>query len=135
MPGAEVAPDLIDQVTLVMVDVPAYLADQMEMVIGMAQLPACPFVGTQARLPDQVQVGEQGESAVDRRRIDARIGLVHLPYDLLHCQMAPTSIEYLPDPEPGLGEAITSIPEEFGKFSLYCHSEILLVANDSQQGL
>lgn len=116
VPGAEMAADPVDQVSFVMVDFAADFAYEVEMVVRMPQFPPCTFIRTQARLPHQVQISEQCEGAVHRGGIDGRIGLVHLPHDFLDGQVAPSAIQDFPDPEPGLGEAVAPIPEQFSQF-------------------
>lgn len=114
VPGIEVSADLFDQVSLVVIHLPTNLAYEVEVVVRMAQLPPCPFIRTQTRLADQIQVGKQGKSAIDGRGVDRRVGLVHLPHDLFDRQMASGSIQHLPDSKPGLRETIAPVPEQFG---------------------
>lgn len=135
MARIQMAADLFDQISLMMVDLAAHPADKVEVVVGMPQFPAGAFIGAETRLPNQIQISEKGEGSVNRGGVDGRVGFVHLPDDLLHGEVATGAIQDFPDPEPGFGETISPIAEQFGQFSLNGHTLILLVANDSQQRL
>lgn len=135
VPGIEMAADLFDQVSLVVVDLTANLAHEMEVIVRMAKFPPGPFIRAQTRLANQIQVGEQGKSAIDRGGVDGRVRLVHLSNDLLDGQVTSGAVQYLPDTKAGLREAVAPVAEQSGQFSFKGHIGILLVANDSQQGL
>ena len=101
VPGIEMAADLFDQVSLVVVDLTANLAYEMEVIVRMAQFPPGPFIWAQTRFANQIQVGEQGKSAIDRGGVDGRVRLVHLSNDLLDGQVTSGAVQYLPDTKPG----------------------------------
>ena len=117
----EMAADPLDKVTLMMVDLAADPTDQMEVVVWVAQFPSRPFVGPQARLPDQIEISEQGEAAVNRRGIDGRVGFVHLTDDLLNGEMPTSAVQHFPHPETGLGESIAPIAEQFCQLPFCFH--------------
>jgi hypothetical protein len=62
----EVVSDLANQIPFMMIDFPTRPAHQMEVVIGMSQLPSGPLVSPQLRLADQTEIGKQGKGSINR---------------------------------------------------------------------
>lgn len=60
MTARQMVPDLVNHVTLVVVHLATRPANEVEVVIGMGQLPSRPFVGAQLRFPHKVEIREQG---------------------------------------------------------------------------
>ena len=108
---AEMAADALDKVSLVMINLPADPAHQMEVVVRVTQLPPRALVGPEARLSNQVEISEQGKAAIDRGSVDRRISLMHLSDNLLNGEMPTGAVEDFPNPETGLGESVPPIAE------------------------
>lgn len=79
---AEMRANLVDQLSDVMVDTAALSAHQVELIVGMGDLPPCRIVDAQMRLPYQVDILEQGQRSIDRGDVHGWIGLVHSEGDL-----------------------------------------------------
>lgn len=89
---------------------PATLAtDDVEMVIAVRQLPATGRRGTEARLADQTEFGEEGKGPVDRCQIDGLVDGVHRSGQLIDCYVTIGRRQCLPDPSSRARDAI-SVP-------------------------
>ncbi len=96
VPAEEVGADLLDEIALVVGDLPAVAADEVEGVVGVGELPAAAVVA-EADLLDEVEVVEQREGPVDAREVDVGDPLGHPVVDLLGGEVAVGLAQHVPD--------------------------------------
>lgn len=51
-------PDLVDQISFVMLDLATRPAHEVEVIVGVGKFPSCSFIRPQPRLPYQLEIGE-----------------------------------------------------------------------------
>ncbi len=109
---AEMGPDVVDQVSGVVLDLATGVTDEVELVVGMGLLPAGAAIGAELRFPDEVQLTEERQRPIDGGQIDRRVPGVDPGGDLLGREMAVYRREGVPDQSPGHGGTMTVLAQK-----------------------
>jgi hypothetical protein len=62
---AEMGPDLVDQLTDMVVHVTTHPANHVEVIVWVGDLPTAGFVDAELGLPGEIELGEQRQGPVD----------------------------------------------------------------------
>jgi hypothetical protein len=111
VPAPEVIDNASDEIASMVIDAAAHVTHQVEVLVRVGDLPPGDVLVTQPRLPDEVELREQGQRSVDRRQVDARLAFGDASSELLDGQMALRIVQRTPDRLPGSGDAIPLDPQ------------------------
>lgn len=141
----QVRSDLFDHVAGVVIHRSAAFAHQVELFVGVDDLPTSRFVDAQLRPTSKVELLEECERTVDRRPVDGGVIVVDSGCDLLGGEMTICTVKDRPDQPAGAGEPITLVVEGQADLGVRLHLPMVesaagrcdpkLVANRSQIGV
>ena len=132
--GGQMGSDLVDEGALVMIDLPAGPAYEMELLVGVGHLPTGRTLARQLRLTHHVEVGKQRQRAIYRGQIYRRIPGVDTSCYLVCSEMGVGLAEYLPYQQTRPGDAVAPTAQDGAELGLDVHGMMLtrLAANHSQ---
>lgn len=105
---------LFDQRADMMIDGAARSAHEVEMLVGMGELPSGGVSGSEVGLANDLEIGEQRQGPVHRGEIHRRIPLVHPGGDLLGRQMVARRPKRLPHEHTRPGDPVTAFAQDGG---------------------
>lgn len=126
----EMGAHLLHHAAAVMLDPSAVGASEMELVVGVGQLP---MRGrrAQAGLPDQTEIAQQPERPIDGGEVDPGVFSLHQLDDLLGGEMVVGVANHLPHRPPRIGHTVTGAAQAVIELEgLHVHFQ--LIANRSQ---
>ncbi len=107
MTGGQVVADTGDEIADVMLDGPAVLAHDVEVLVGMRDFPA-PRVVAEPGLAHETEVREQGQGAVDGGEVDSRLPSADASREFIDGQVPVRPAKLLPNRAPWAGDALPS---------------------------
>lgn len=108
----EMQADLTDQLPGVVPYRSAGTADEVELVVGMSDLPSCRLIDAETGTTHQIELFEDGEGTVDRGAIDGGVGVVHPVSDFIGREVPVCGAQHRPDEPARAGEAIAMFAED-----------------------
>ena len=108
----EVRPDPVHQLSRMVPDGTAAFAHEVELVVGMGDLPSCRLVDAEMGATHQIEFLEDGEGAVDGGTIDRGVSIVDAFGDFVGREVPVGGTQHGPDEPTGAGQAIAVLPKD-----------------------
>src|SRR5690606_8856274 len=132
----EMLADPADQIARVMVHLPAPAAAEMELVVGMGRLPVRGSTTVETGLPDQPELREEGEGAINRRQVDVGVLGSDPGRDLVCREMSLGGGHDVPDRPSGSGHPVAFTLQGLAEGVVDDHgAKPILVANATRSQL